>query len=190
MRTRRPTGPVVGREISRFPCKERPSMPGSQTTPGRPGARGNAPVRVAFRQANGVGVPGLKTFRGSMAGLPAPLSTLRPRPRGQRRMTRGQRGSLLLRCRGLSPPTPCRSPGALGSFCHFVRGLVPEPFRHGAPARPETTPRRTMGEGLSPVGSGRFHVAERSGEEAPPPAFVHYLFRAGAMVRSSSRSAR
>ena len=30
-------------------------MPGSPTTPGRPGARAGAPVRVAFRVANGVG---------------------------------------------------------------------------------------------------------------------------------------
>jgi hypothetical protein len=30
-------------------------MPGSPTTPGRPGARAVAPVRVAFRSVNGVG---------------------------------------------------------------------------------------------------------------------------------------
>jgi len=30
-------------------------MPGSSTTPGRPGARAHAPVRVAFRIRNGVG---------------------------------------------------------------------------------------------------------------------------------------
>ena len=30
-------------------------MPGSSTTPGRPGARAHAPVRVAFRFRNGVG---------------------------------------------------------------------------------------------------------------------------------------
>src|SRR3954471_11497085 len=48
-----------------------------------------------------------------MAGLHAPLPTLRRAPRGDRRTARGQCGSLDLRCRGLSPPTPCRSPGAL-----------------------------------------------------------------------------
>src|SRR3954471_22939812 len=47
-----------------------------------------------------------------MAGLLVPLSTLRPWPRDQTRMTRGQCGSLLLHCNGLSPSTPCRSPGA------------------------------------------------------------------------------
>src|SRR5215212_11707681 len=48
-----------------------------------------------------------------MAGLPVPLPTLRPWPRGQTRTARGRRGSLLLRRIGLSPTTPGRSPGAL-----------------------------------------------------------------------------
>ena len=47
-------------------------------------------------------------FRGSLAGPPAPLSTLRPRRHRRRRMTRGQRGSLLLHCGALSSPTPRR----------------------------------------------------------------------------------
>jgi hypothetical protein len=38
----------------RFPPKERPHMPGSQTTPG-PTARSNAPADFAFRQVNNVG---------------------------------------------------------------------------------------------------------------------------------------
>ena len=42
-------------EISRFPNKERLCMPGSKTTQGRPGTRNHAPVRLAFRHANGVG---------------------------------------------------------------------------------------------------------------------------------------
>ena len=42
-------------EISRFPCKERPYMPGSQTTPGPAGARTSAPVGFAFREVNNVG---------------------------------------------------------------------------------------------------------------------------------------
>ena len=42
-------------EISRFPCKERPYMPGSQTTPGPVSARNNAPAGVAFRKVNDVG---------------------------------------------------------------------------------------------------------------------------------------
>jgi hypothetical protein len=42
-------------EISRFPHKERPYRPGSQTTPGQTGARNNAPADFAFRQVNNVG---------------------------------------------------------------------------------------------------------------------------------------
>src|SRR6516225_6729744 len=56
--------------------------------------------------------PRIGLFRGSMAGLCAPLSTLRRNPRGQLRMTRGRCGSLLLHRERLALSTPCRSPGA------------------------------------------------------------------------------
>ena len=46
----------VRRETSRFPCKERPHMPGSPTTPDRQGACADAPLRVAFRLINDVGI--------------------------------------------------------------------------------------------------------------------------------------
>ncbi len=55
-RTTCPWGRVADPEISRFPCKERPYMPGSQTTPDRAGTRVDAPLRVAFRRVNGVGI--------------------------------------------------------------------------------------------------------------------------------------
>jgi hypothetical protein len=48
-----------------------------------------------------------------MAGLQAPLPTLRRAPRGVLRMTRGQSGLLFLSCQRLSLFTLCRSPGAL-----------------------------------------------------------------------------
>ena len=54
-------------------------------------------------------------YRGSMAGLHVPLPTLRRHPHGCLRTARGRCGSLLLHRGGLSPPTPCRSPGALRS---------------------------------------------------------------------------
>jgi hypothetical protein len=47
----------------------------------------------------------ISVFRGSMAGPPVPLSTLHPRRRRRQRMTRGQRGSLLLHCGAPSSPT-------------------------------------------------------------------------------------
>src|SRR5262249_41100031 len=57
--------------------------------------------------------PGYESLRGSMAGLCAPLPTLRCRPSRRQRTARGRCGSLLLHRIGLAPPTPCRSPGAL-----------------------------------------------------------------------------
>jgi len=47
-------------------------------------------------------------FRGSILGLRFPLSTLRIRPYGRSRMTRGQHDWLDLYCRALSSPTPYR----------------------------------------------------------------------------------
>src|SRR4051794_3982888 len=44
-----------------------------------------------------------------MAGLCAPLPTLRRHPRERQRTAQGRCGSLLLHRGGLSPPTPCRS---------------------------------------------------------------------------------
>jgi hypothetical protein len=55
VRARGGAPPLVKHEISRFPHKERPHMPGSTTALGRAGTRSNVPVRVAFRQPNGVG---------------------------------------------------------------------------------------------------------------------------------------
>jgi hypothetical protein len=52
----------------------------------------------------------LHCFRRSIPRLYVPLSTLRVLPHGcDTRMTRGQCGSLLLHCNGLSPSTSCRS---------------------------------------------------------------------------------
>ena len=55
MRTALKVAQAAKQEISRFSCKERTYMPGSQTTQGHPGTRTIAPVRVAFRQSDGVG---------------------------------------------------------------------------------------------------------------------------------------
>ena len=53
---------VIELEISRFPYKELPYMPGSQTTRGQTGTRSSAPVRVAFRFNDSVGTPEKMTF--------------------------------------------------------------------------------------------------------------------------------
>ena len=63
--------------------------------------------------------PNLNLFRGSMAGLCAPLPTLRPPSHERIRTARGRGGSLRLPRDGLAPSTPCRSPGALRSNRNF-----------------------------------------------------------------------
>src|SRR5213082_3053308 len=73
-----------------------------------------------------------------MAGLYAPLPTLRSHPRGGLRTDRGRRGLLLLHRSGLSPHTPCRSPGALTrvAACTLARSPIVtanrrlQPFRY------------------------------------------------------------
>jgi len=55
-----------------------------------------------------VGTPKQTYFRGSIPGPHFPLSTLRLRPRGRRRMTRGRCGSLCLHRMELSSTTLCR----------------------------------------------------------------------------------
>ncbi len=46
---------VIELEISRFPYKELPYMPGSQTTQGRSDTRDDVSGHVAFRDTYGVG---------------------------------------------------------------------------------------------------------------------------------------
>src|SRR6516165_7699532 len=95
-----------------------------------------------------------------MAGLYAPLPTLRSHPRGGRRTDRGRRGLLLLHRSGLSPHTPCRSPGALTrvAACTLARSPIRDPlsegFRHfvssmSAPVASGWSGRRV---GLAPTG--------------------------------------
>src|ERR1700732_2990818 len=68
-----------------------------------------------------------------MAGLYAPLPTLRRRPRGRLRTDRGRRGLLLLHRSGLSPHTPCQSPGALTrvAACTLARSPFRDPLSEG-----------------------------------------------------------
>src|SRR5882762_8851210 len=83
---------------------------GLMTTRGGQGPRDDGPVPVAFCMPRRHRHPELHCFRRSIPRLYAPLSTLRVLPRGSiPRMTRGQCGSLLLHCDGLSPSTSCRS---------------------------------------------------------------------------------
>ena len=70
---------TVDRETSRFPHKERLHMPGSLTTPDRPGARNGASGRVAFRKMHCVGIQNRKLSR--LNGWPMrPPVNASPRP--------------------------------------------------------------------------------------------------------------
>ena len=88
---------------------------GSQTAPGPKASRHTDASSFAFRLVQQRRHPEVATayamvvqFRGSMAGLHVPLSTLHLRPCGRKCMTRSQCGSLLLHCMKLSFTTPCR----------------------------------------------------------------------------------
>ena len=54
--------PLAKPEISRFPRKERPHMPGSPTTPGRTDTRDDAPAHVAFRDFDHVGTRDFQAY--------------------------------------------------------------------------------------------------------------------------------
>src|ERR1700676_1798449 len=107
-----------------------------------------------------------------MAGLYAPLPTLRRRPRGRLRTDRGRRGLLLLHRSGLSPHTPCQSPGALTRVAACTLALSPirdtliEGFSHFVTSMtaPIASGWSACRVGLSPTGKRRLctaHVESR-----------------------------
>jgi hypothetical protein len=103
--------PPVNEETSRFPCKERPYMPGSQTTRSRSHARARAHDHLAFRWSDGVGAP-IEAFAAQWLAYTFPCRRFASGLAAGPRTARGRCGSLLLHRSGLAPPTPCRSPGA------------------------------------------------------------------------------
>src|SRR5580704_18088311 len=88
-----------------------------------------------------------------MASLRDPLPTLRLAPHGTRRTAWGRCDSLGLHRRGLAPPAPCRSPGALPA----AESSDSPPVMAGE-GRPSTTSFRATGEvvdaGLHPPRRG------------------------------------
>ena len=144
------TAQAVDREISRFPCTKsvhacqclRPRRIVQALALARPTVLPSAAWTASASEA--------RFFRGSMAGLHAPLSTLRARPRSRPRMTRGRCGSLLLHRSGLAPPTPCRfnrrthaNPArAIPSWDRFDEGsnLWLDGIKSACPSRPRCRP--------------------------------------------------
>jgi len=97
------------RGTSRFPCEVFPRMRGVSDRAGfrhvwRLATRRMWPSASSY----GVGTPEGCLFRGWIPGLRVPLSTLRRRPYGRLRMTRGRCGSLDLQRMTLSFTTPRR----------------------------------------------------------------------------------
>jgi hypothetical protein len=70
--------PLAECETSRFSRKELTHMPGSQTTPGRPVARANAPVRSAFRLTHNVGTRDKSSFAAQWLAYTLPCRRFTP----------------------------------------------------------------------------------------------------------------
>src|SRR5215472_14180222 len=70
--------PLVRRGISRFPRNELVHMPGSSTTPGRPGTRVAVPVRIAFRLRNGVDAQGMNLYEAQWLAYALPYRRFAP----------------------------------------------------------------------------------------------------------------
>ena len=81
---------------------------GSPTAQGPPTARASRRQRHRLPPRFTASAPRTRTFRGSIAPPTRPLSTLRCALTERQRMTRGHRGSLILRCRAFTSPSPCR----------------------------------------------------------------------------------
>ena len=109
---------------------------GSSTAPGPTAAHAIANGRCGLPFQSTRSAPETSYFTAQSPGPPVPLSTLRPRCHHRRRMTRGQRGSLLLHCGAPSSPTLCRFTPAL-SDCPLWAPLGPlagqTSFRSGMP---------------------------------------------------------
>ena len=96
-------------------------MPGSPTTPGRPGTRAHAPGRVAFRDLNRVGTRDKTSFAAQWPACALPCRRFAVTLAGANARPGAEVVSLRLPRGGLAPPTPCRSPGALRLSSSYYR---------------------------------------------------------------------
>src|ERR1017187_10479154 len=120
-----------------------------------------------------------------MAGLYAPLPPLGRRPRGRLRTDRGRRGLLLLHRSGLSPHTPCQSPGALTRVTACTLALSPIRDTHSegfsyfvtSIAAPAASGWSDCRVGLAPTGKRRLvtaHTRRRHSRELAGCGFPIY----------------
>src|SRR6516225_11437295 len=96
----------------------------SPTTPGRPGTRARAPLRVAFRDLNRVGTRDLTSFAAQWLACALPCRRFAVTLAGANARLGAEVVSLRLPRGGLAPP-PCRSPGALRlSSSYYISELL------------------------------------------------------------------
>src|SRR3954463_8740537 len=95
-------------EISRFPHKERPHMPGSPTTPGWAGTRDDAPVHVAFRDFDHVGTRDYLAFAAPWLAYVLPYRRFAVTLTGANARLGADVARYAFIVGGLSPPTLCR----------------------------------------------------------------------------------
>jgi hypothetical protein len=122
-----------------------------------PGARASAPAGVAFRDLDGVGTPKFHFFRGSLAGLCNPRSTLRHKPHDLQRTTRAD---------------AARYSFIAMDFHHLVLAGLPAPSRDACCCRlaPAQFFNRTSGQPY--VGTDAARTAALSGAR---PIFRKYM---------------
>ena len=88
-------------------------MPGSATALGRAGARNSAPARVAFRQQNDVGTQKKADFAAQWLAYAIPYRRFAEVLADNCARLGADVVCYSFTVADFSPPTPCRSPGAL-----------------------------------------------------------------------------
>lgn len=139
-----------------------PHMPWFFDRAGSPGdSRITPPAILPSALSDGVGTPISLISRLNRPACTYPCPTLRCALTERQRMARGHRGSLLLRCRALPSPSPCRFIPALSTQCTFSSrtGGISPTWVHDAPAstlsaRSAPQPRHSRGAGTVSLRSG------------------------------------
>ena len=110
--------------ISRFPCRWIACVREVSDHAGLAWSSPWGAARCCLPPISTASAPWISTFRGSILCPHVPLPTLRRRPRGRQRMTRGRRGRLCLRRTELPSATTCRFSRRtenVGSQSHSLR---------------------------------------------------------------------
>jgi hypothetical protein len=165
----------VNDEVSRFSCMQFLGVRGVYDYVGpTPGSRNRRPPCCLPLLSTGSASQFL-LFEAQYPAHRCPCPTLHPPPHDDRRMTRGQDGSLLLSCRTLSFPTACRFIPALSDSNKLplfrCDCLSAHRSRSGSPHEPaESSPRRRS-MGPSSCSQGAAEATPFQGQPARFPVF-------------------